>query len=196
MKTVIGIGNYGKRYLGTRHNVGFEVVDLIARRHGTAATKKGYLSLTATVEMGGEQVLLVKPQTYVNETGQAARQVLDWFKLTPADVLVVCDDANLPLGSGRARRGGSSGGHKGLQSVIAHLGTEDFPRLRLGIGGTEKGGMIDHVLSRFAPEEREVIEKVVSRAADAAALWVAEGMDACMNSFNYRDQEPGEDPEV
>lgn len=196
MKTVIGIGNFGKQYLGTRHNVGFEVVDLVARQHGVAITRKRFLSLTATVQIGPEQVLLVKPQTYVNETGQAARQLLDWFKLTPADVLVVCDDASLALGRGRVRCEGSSGGHNGLQSVIDHLGTEKFPRLRVGIGEAQRGSMVDHVLSRFTPEERENIEVVAWQATEAVTQWVAEGIEACMNRFNGVGQEAGERPEV
>jgi len=196
MKTVIGIGNRGKEYLGTRHNVGFEVVDQIARRHGTEITRKRFLSLTANVELAGEPVLLVKPQTYVNETGQAVRQAVDWFKLSPMDILVVCDDASLPLGRGRVRQAGSSGGHKGLQSVIAHLGTNEFPRLRGGIGAAGTGGMVEHVLSRFAPEERESIEEVTWQAAEAVAVWITAGIEACMNRFNRIGQEPDERPEA
>ena len=196
MKTVIGIGNYGKKYLGTRHNVGFEVVDQLARQHGVQVSRKRFLSLTANIQLGEEAVLLVKPQTYVNETGQAVRQILDWFRLWPTDIMVVCDDASLPLGRGRVRRGGSSGGHKGLQSVIAHLGTEDFARLRVGIGEAEPGGMIDHVLSRFAPEEMESIEEVIWKAAEAVTVWATEGLEPSMNRFNSVGQEPGERPEV
>lgn len=196
MKTVIGIGNYGKQYIGTRHNVGFEVVDQVARQHDVSITRKRFLALTATIQIGQEQVLLVKPQTYVNETGQAVRQIVDWFKLSPADVVVVCDDASLSLGRGRVRPGGSSGGHKGLQSVIDHLGTEEFARLRIGIGEARSGDMIDHVLSRFSPEERESVEEVIWRAAEAVTVWVTENLEACMSRFNGIGQEPGERPEV
>ena len=192
MKIVTGIGNPGKRYLGTRHNVGFEVVDLLARQCEAPVRKRRFLSMVGSTQMGTEQVLLVKPQTYVNETGQALRQVIDWMRLTPDDVLVVCDDANLELGCGRVRRGGSSGGHKGLRSVITCLGTEEFARLRIGVGLSAEGSLVDHVLSRFSADEREVLENVIDVAAEAVRLWVTDGIEACMNGFNGIGQGLGE----
>ena len=184
MKIVTGIGNPGKRYLGTRHNVGFEVVDLVAGQCGTEVRKRRFLSKVGSAQMGTEQVFLVKPQTYVNETGQAVRQVIDWMRLTPQDVLVVCDDANLELGCGRVRAAGSSGGHKGLQSVIDCLGTEEFPRLRIGVGSGADTSLVDHVLSRFSAGERKVLQSVIDAAAAATRVWVTEDIEACMNGFN------------
>ena len=184
MKVIVGIGNHGRRYQGTRHNVGFDVIDLVARKYNVRVSRRRFLSLTGQVQIGHETVHLLKPQTYVNETGQALRQALDWFKLVGADVLVVCDDVNLPLGCGRARRGGSSGGHGGLQSVIDQLGTEEFSRLRVGIGSEGDVPRIDYVLSRFAPEEREIVEETSRLAAEVVDVWVVEGIEACMNRFN------------
>ena len=186
MKVIVGIGNYGKRYVGTRHNVGFDVVDEVGRRHDGRINKRRFLSLTGTVQVGNEQVVLVKPRTYVNETGQAVRQVLDWFKLSADALLVVCDDVHLELGCGRARRSGSSGGHKGLKSVAARLGTEEFGRLRLGIGAPEcdEVSRVDYVLGRFTASDRRRIDEVIVQAAEAVDVWVHQGIEACMNGFN------------
>jgi PTH1 family peptidyl-tRNA hydrolase len=178
---VLGLGNPGEKYRSTRHNVGYRVVEALTG--GTEFGRRRFKSRVAEVTIGGKRVLLCKPQTYMNRSGQAARAVLDFYKLGPAEVLVVCDDFNLELGRLRARRGGSAGGHNGLESVISELGTREFPRLRLGIG-TARGGAVDFVLGGFRAAEEEVISAAVDRAAEAVRCWAAEGIDGCMNRFN------------
>ncbi len=184
MKVVVGIGNPGKEYDGTRHNVGFDVIDLVGRADDIDVGTKRFNALLGEGSISDERVLLVKPQTYVNDSGLAVRQVLDWWKLSSDELLVVCDDANLPLGKLRFRREGSSGGHKGLESVIAHLGTEHFSRLRVGIGRDAEGDLVDHVLSRFSSAERKVMEEAFIDAARGVTAWLVRGIDGCMNEFN------------
>ncbi len=140
--------------------------------------------LIAQGEYGGERLLLVKPTTYVNRSGIAITQLLSVFPLLPSRILVVCDDVNLPLGRIRIRRSGSDGGHKGLASIIYHLGEEGFPRLRIGIGGGERDNLVDFVLGDFTPEEEEVIGKVIERAAEACLVVVQEGLEEAMNRYN------------
>ncbi len=185
MKIVVGIGNPGAEYEGTRHNVGFDTLDAVARQ---AALNPGYRSrfqaLVALVTLEDQSTLLVKPQTYVNLSGQAVRAALDWYKELVDNLLVVCDDLHLPLGRIRVRRSGSSGGHKGLKSIEQALSTNEFARLRIGIGEPVGMTAVDFVLSRFAPHERPQIEAAVERAAQAVRCWVRAGVDACMNEFN------------
>ena len=196
MKLIVGIGNPGKRYEGTRHNVGFEIIDLLAREAGACVAKEKFHSLATEAVIGGDRTLLILPQTYVNETGRAVRKAVDWYDLEAADVMVVCDDFNLPLGRMRIRAGGSSGGHRGLESVAQMLGTQQFARLRVGIGGvpvqneTGRGEMTaaDYVLSRFMPQEQEEISEVCHNAVKAIEVWIRDGIEAAMNEFNRPDQ--------
>jgi PTH1 family peptidyl-tRNA hydrolase len=180
---VLGLGNPGEEYRNTRHNVGFRVVEAVAQAAGASFGRRRFESLVAEAQMGNGKVLLCKPQTFMNESGRAARAVRDFFNLDSAALLVVCDDFNLETGRLRARRGGSSGGHNGLESVTRELGTGEFPRLRLGIGAAT-GGTVGYVLGRFRTEEREAIDRAVERAADAVRCWASEGIEACMNTFN------------
>jgi PTH1 family peptidyl-tRNA hydrolase len=184
MLAVLGLGNPGEEYAATRHNVGFRVLDLVARRCGTEFSRRRFNSLMAeTDDAEGGRLLLCKPQTYMNCSGQAAGQLAAFYKLPPRSLLVVCDDFNLELGRLRARTGGSSGGHNGLESVIQCLGTGDFPRLRLGIGAAP-GGTVDYVLGRFERGEEAAVEQMVGRAADAVRTWATDGIEACMNRHN------------
>jgi peptidyl-tRNA hydrolase, PTH1 family len=183
MKVVLGIGNPGREYEGTRHNVGFDVVDRLAAADRIEVVKRRFDALTGEGTIQGERVLLMKPQTFVNLSGQSARQALDFYKLAPSDVLVVCDDANLPTGRLRFRRDGSSGGHNGLESIIAHLGGEAFPRLRIGIGRRDDD-LVDHVLGRFSKAERAAMEEASIDAMRGIELWIARGIETCMNEFN------------
>jgi len=183
MKVVVGIGNPGREYKGTRHNVGFDVVEALGRADGIEIRKKSCSSLVGEGKVAGRRVLLVKPQTYVNNSGVALRQVLDFRKMSVDDLLVVCDDANLPLGKLRFRREGSAGGHHGLESIIAHLGTDTFQRLRVGIGRRE-GDLVDHVLSRFSRAERKLMDETCIEAIRAVTIWLLSGIDECMNEFN------------
>jgi PTH1 family peptidyl-tRNA hydrolase len=186
MKAIVGLGNPGREYAGTRHNIGFDVVDEIARRWNAAL--RPWKSVAEVAVVGTRGVVLVEPQTFMNASGEAVSRVVAFHKLEMADVLVIVDEVQLPLGQLRLRRSGSAGGHNGLKSVIQHVGTE-FPRLRIGIGrGDPKWDLADHVLSRFAREEREVVNDAVSRAADAVELFVDQGLEAAMSRFNQAEE--------
>ena len=194
MKAIFGLGNPGPRYKGTRHNVGFDVLDELARRAAVAFESAPAEALVAKIRMRaadadpiGEPVLLGKPLTYMNLSGQAIGELVRYFKIDPVDVLVIVDEAQLPLGKLRARARGSAGGHNGLKSVIAHIG-ESFGRLRLGVGrGSEQRDLADHVLAKFDKAEGAEVERMIARAADAAELFVASGIAAVMNKYNGGD---------
>lgn len=192
MKLIAGLGNPGAQYRGTRHNVGFEVVETLAGRHGGAWEAAKVDGLIARLRMaGGEQVLLLKPLTFMNLSGDAVQGVAHYFKIDVPDTLIVTDDVNLPLGRLRARKTGTEGGHNGLRSVILRLGTLDFPRLRVGVGrGDERRELADHVLSRFDADEIPGIEAAIARAADAAETFVTSGIDDVMNRFNRAPDAP------
>jgi PTH1 family peptidyl-tRNA hydrolase len=182
MKAIVGLGNPGTDYAGTRHNVGFDVVDEVARRWH--ARLRSWKAVAEVAVVSGRGVVLVEPQTYMNASGDAVSRIAAFHKLEPVDVLVVADEVQLPLGRLRLRRAGSAGGHNGLKSIIQHVG-EGFPRLRIGVGrGDPKWDLADHVLSRFASDERESAREAIGRAADAVELFVDEGIEAAMNRFN------------
>jgi peptidyl-tRNA hydrolase, PTH1 family len=182
MKAIVGLGNPGGEYAGTRHNIGFDVVDEVARRWGVAL--RPWKSVAHVAVVGGRGAVLVKPQTFMNLSGEAVQRVAAFHKLDPADLLIVVDEVQLPVGRLRLRRSGSAGGHNGLKSVIQHVG-DQFPRLRLGVGrGDPKWNLADHVLSRFERDEREAVEASVARAADAVELFVEQGIEPAMNRFN------------
>ena len=182
MKAIVGLGNPGREYAGTRHNIGFDVVDEVARRWNVQL--RPWKSVADVVVVGSRGAVLVEPQMFMNLSGDAVSRLSAFHKLTPQDVLVVVDEVQLPVGRLRARRSGSAGGHNGLKSVIQHLGTE-FPRLRIGIGrGDPTWDLADHVLSRFARDERDTVADAVNRAADAVELFVEDGLDAVMSRFN------------
>jgi PTH1 family peptidyl-tRNA hydrolase len=192
VKLVVGLGNPGSQYKGTRHNVGFEVVDELARRASVAfesAPAEALMARWRRAEDGrANDLLLVKPLTFMNLSGQAVGELARYFKIDLADLLIVVDEVHLPLGRLRARARGSAGGHNGLKSVIAHLGDE-FSRLRVGVGrGGDQRNLADHVLSRFEKDEREEVERMTTRAADAAEMFIASGIEAVMNAFNGGDQ--------
>jgi len=189
MKLVVGLGNPGRAYVGTRHNVGFEVVDEVARRHRLAWPRsideaRGTAAKTRWRRDDGD-VILVKPLTYMNLSGQAVSEVRRFYKIALTDLLIVTDDVNLPLGRLRARASGSEGGHNGLRSVADQLGTTEYARLRIGVGrGDARRDLADHVLARFEPEEAPVVVDAVTRAADAVETWVSDGLARVMNTFN------------
>lgn len=182
MKAIVGLGNPGSQYAGTRHNIGFDVVEEVARRWGVQLRPWKLVAEVATV--GARGAVLVEPVTFMNLSGDAVSQVRSFYKLEPADVLVVVDEVQLPVGRVRVRRSGSAGGHNGLKSIIQHIG-DGFPRLRIGVGrGDPKWDLADHVLSRFGRDERDVVADAVNRAADAVELFVDEGVEAVMNRYN------------
>ena len=186
MKLIVGLGNPGGKFRGTRHNIGFAVIDELARRGGVAFDAAPVEALVAKVR-GADPVLLAKPMTFMNASGEAVGGLARYFKIEPADVLVIVDEAQLPLGKLRARARGSAGGHNGLKSLIAHLG-EQFARLRIGVGrGGQQRDLADHVLARFEVEEAAEVERMTTRAADASQMFVTSGIEAVMNAYNGGD---------
>lgn len=183
-KVVVGLGNPGRQYDGTRHNVGFAVVDLLARSPSAGRFQSRFQSQVAELNEEGRRLLLVKPETFMNLSGRAVRQVLDFYHLSPASVLVVCDDMALPLGKLRFRANGSHGGHNGLRDIQNHLGSPEYPRLRIGVGGPAHDDAVDHVLGRFRPVERPVIDDAITLAAQAVVVWADRGIEECMNRYN------------
>ncbi len=185
MKLVVGLGNPGAKYRGTRHNVGFEVLDRLAARHRAVFDAAPVEALEARWRLDGDTVVLAKPLTFMNLSGEAVGGLCRFYRIDTADVLVVCDDVNLPLGRLRARATGSEGGHNGLRSVAQHLGTIDYGRLRIGVGrGDERRDLADHVLSRFEPEEQTGVTSAIDRSAEAVEDWVRHGMAYVMNTYN------------
>jgi PTH1 family peptidyl-tRNA hydrolase len=187
VKAIVGLGNPGSPYKGTRHNVGFEVVDELARRESVGFESAPAEALIAKWRRPEGPVLLVKPLTFMNLSGQAIGELTRYFKIELPDLLVIVDEVHLPLGRLRARRRGSAGGHNGLKSVIAHLGDE-FSRLRIGVGrGADQQNLADHVLSRFEKDEAAEVVRMTARAADAAEMFITSGIEAVMNAFNGGD---------
>ena len=183
MKVIVGLGNPGPKYRGTRHNVGFDVVDYLAKGPGASAFRTRFAAQVAELSEGGQQILLVKPETFMNLSGRSVRQVVDFYQAELADLLIVCDDINLPLGKLRVRARGTHGGHNGLRDIQNHLGTTEYPRLRIGVDAPDEDA-VEHVLGRFRPSEKAVIDDSVSLAAQAVGLWIREGVEACMNQYN------------
>ena len=183
-KLVVGLGNPGSKYEDTRHNIGFEVIDRLAEGGSRASFSRKFDGLVAEIEIDFRRVTLLKPETFMNLSGRAVGQAMRFFKLAPADLLVVCDDLSLPLGKLRLRPAGSDGGQKGLRDITAHLGTEQFARLRIGIGERGEIDAADYVLSRFRSAERPIIDDALILATQAVAVWVTQGIDAAMNRFN------------
>jgi len=186
MKLIVGLGNPGKRYAGTRHNVGWMVAERFAARARLAAWRKKFEAHLAEGRLGSEKIVVARPVTFMNESGRAVRPMLDFWKLSAADdLLVVVDDMALDVGRIRLRGGGSDGGHNGLASMTQHVGGGDYARLRVGIGpAPSKEEHVAFVLSPFAKAEREALDAAVDRAAEAAETWVARGLEAAMNRFN------------
>lgn len=183
---LVCLGNPGEKYDGTRHNVGFQVADEIGERVNKPIQRLKFKALTCAAGLGGEQVLVMKPVTYMNLSGEAVRQAADFYKVPHDHVLVVSDDVALPVGRLRLRTGGSAGGHNGLKSIIEHLGTDQFPRIKIGVGEKPHSDydLADWVLGRFGPEDNKTVAAVIKRAADAAESVIGEGMDRAMNRFN------------
>jgi peptidyl-tRNA hydrolase, PTH1 family len=186
VKLIVGLGNPGRQYEGTRHNVGFAALDLLARRHGVE-----WESARTEALMGkwrAENTLLAKPLTFMNLSGRAVIDLLQFYKIEPQDLFVIVDEVQLEVGRLRARPSGSSGGHNGLKSIIGVLGTENFPRLRIGVGrGDTRRDLADHVLARFDAAERPIIDDAIGRAADAAETFIREEIVAVMNTYNRKD---------
>lgn len=183
---IVGLGNVGDKYEGTRHNVGFEVVEELGERGSFPIQKLKHKALTQSAEISGVRVLVMKPVTYMNLSGEAVGDAARFYKIPAGQVLVVCDDVSLPLGKLRIRKSGSAGGHNGLKNIIQHLGSDQFPRLKVGVGGKPDPDydLADWVLGKFRGEDRKVMDEAVKRAADAVECILKDGCEKAMNRFN------------
>jgi PTH1 family peptidyl-tRNA hydrolase len=185
MKLIVGLGNPGRRYEGTRHNVGYVVLAQLGRRFGTSSPKVRFSGECMEADLEGQKALLLSPTTYMNLSGTSVLAVMDFYKLPLEELLVICDDLSLPLGKLRFRARGASGGHKGLEDIIRRLGTEEFSRLRIGIGSPPEGwDASDYVLARFTESEQAEMEKAIERAVEGVLVWAREGIEASMNRYN------------
>lgn len=183
---VVFLGNPGLKYRGTRHNAGFMAAEAMEKELGVSINRLRFKALTATVSLGGQKVLLMMPQTYMNLSGEAVIQAVKFYKISPENVIVVSDDVALPIGKLRIRKGGSAGGHNGLKSIIQHLGTDQFPRMRMGVGAAPHPDydMADWVLSSFKNQDAEDMERLAEKVCAAIACYISEGADRAMNKFN------------
>jgi PTH1 family peptidyl-tRNA hydrolase len=185
MKMIVGLGNPGRKYEATRHNIGFHVVGRLATDYGDGKLRAKFRGEVMDAVVAGEKILLLCPLTYMNLSGQSVREASEFYKIAPAEMLIVCDDFNLPLGKLRFRPKGTSGGQKGLQNILAQMGTEEIPRLRIGIEPPPpEWDVADYVLSPFTKDEQVVVKETVATAAKAAAEWVTSGIQICMNKYN------------
>jgi PTH1 family peptidyl-tRNA hydrolase len=189
LKLIVGLGNPGPRYTGNRHNVGYQCIERLARRHDISAGKVMFKAYVSRGQIGHHKVVLARPLTFMNLSGLAVRPVLRWYHLPLQHLLVIYDDLDLPLGSIRLRQKGGSGGHKGMRSIIEALGSQEFPRLRIGIGRPTRGEPRDYVLSDFTPDELAVVEGAYDSAVEAVERFVAEGIIPAMNEFNVSPTE-------
>ena len=197
-KLLVGLGNPGQKYERTRHNVGFEIIDDLAKaRSIKLSDNKRFQGLFGeTRGPSGDRLILLKPSTFMNRSGQSVRSVLDWYKLSPSDVMVIYDDMDLPIGRLRLRLSGSAGGHNGMKSIISHLGTQDFPRLRLGISRASNAEtqqtdrtVVGHVLGKFSPDERKVVDAAIHLAGEAIEFSLRKSIERAMSLYNGREAE-------
>ena len=185
MYIIAGLGNPTREYEKTRHNVGFEVIDVLADMLGTTVEEKKFKGCYGRGIIGGEKVLLLKPQTFMNLSGESIRAASDFYKVDPEHIIIIYDDISLDVGQLRIRKKGSAGGHNGIKNIIAHLGTQEFPRIKVGVGDKpKKMDLADYVLSRFSKEDRAAMDDAFKEAAKAVEVMITEGMDIAMNQFN------------
>ena len=190
MYIIVGLGNPSKQYEGTRHNAGFMTLDVLADRYNIDISEKKHKALCGKGVIEGNKVVLLKPQTFMNLSGESVRAAADFYKVAPEEIIVIYDDISLEPGQLRVRKKGSAGGHNGMKNIIAHLGTQDFPRIRVGVGEKPAGmDLADYVLSRFSKGEQEKMEQAFAEAAEAAAMIAGQGLDKAMNHFNQKKQE-------
>lgn len=187
MYIIAGLGNPTKEYSGTRHNIGFEVIDRLADDCRIDVSMKKHKAICGKGCIGGQKVILCKPQTYMNLSGESIRELADYYKVAPEDIIIIFDDISLEPGQLRIRAKGSAGGHNGIKSIIAHLGTQEFPRVKVGVGEKPKGwDLADYVLSRFGSEDRKVMDEAVKEASSAVQMMIGDGVDAAMNKYNAK----------
>jgi len=189
MYIIVGLGNPTRQYEGTRHNAGFDSLDCLADKLGISVSEKKHKALCGKGVLGGERVVLVKPQTFMNLSGESVREVSDFYKVSPENIIIIYDDISLEPGQLRIRLKGSAGGHNGMKSIISHLGTQEFPRIRVGVGEKpERMDLADYVLGHFPKEEKELMDGAFREAAEAACMMIEEGADKAMNRFNAKHQ--------
>lgn len=191
MYLIVGLGNPGSKYAGTRHNMGFDTIDELVEKHRISSDGVKMKGMSGRGIIGGERVILLKPMTYMNLSGEAVRAWLDYYKLDPEeDLIVIYDDVDQEPGRMRIRKKGSAGGHNGMKSIIQHIGTSSFPRIRIGVGAKPAGwDLADYVLGHFSKEDRKVVDEVIKDAADAVEMIISEGVDEAMNRYNSRGKE-------
>ncbi len=187
MYLIAGLGNPTKEYEKTRHNVGFDTIDVLADKHGITVEERKHRALCGKGIIGGERVLLMKPQTFMNVSGESIRDAADFYKIEPQQIIIIYDDISLEVGQLRIRTKGSAGGHNGIKSIIAHLKTQEFPRIKIGVGAKpDRMDLADYVLSRFSQTDRGVMEDAFHAAADAVERMLTDGADAAMNQYNRK----------
>ena len=188
MFCIVGLGNPEKKYENTRHNIGFDVIDAIAEKYSLAVRERGFRALFGKGAIEGQRVILLKPQTYMNLSGESVREITDYFKIDPEEeLIVISDDVSLEVGGIRIRKKGSAGGHNGIKNIIEHLGTEKFQRIRMGVGEKPKEwDLADYVLGRFSGEDREKIGESITEAVKALETMLTEGADVAMNKYNRK----------
>lgn len=189
MFLIIGLGNIGKEYNNTRHNIGFDAIDKIAEEYNISINRKKFKGEYGEGFIGGEKTLIIKPTTYMNLSGECVREVMDFYKLTNEDILVIYDDISLEVGKLRIREKGSAGGHNGIKSIIAHLGTDEFSRIKIGVG-QPKGDLVNYVLGNFSKVDREILNDSLLAVAKASEVVIKEDTKTAMNQFNgYKPKE-------
>lgn len=187
MKVIVGLGNPDRKYHGTRHNIGFQTIDYLSDKYGISVDMKKHKGLIGKAIIEGQKVLLVKPMTYMNLSGECLRQVMDYYKLEPEDFIVIFDDVSLDVGQLRIRKKGSAGGHNGIKSIISHLGSMEFPRIKIGVGEKPKGyDLADYVLGHFTKDELAVYDECMPEIAGAVELMVWDEIDKAMNQYNKK----------
>lgn len=188
MYIIVGLGNPDRQYQNTRHNIGFDVVDVIASKNNITITERKHKALIGKGFAGGQKVVLVKPQTYMNLSGESVREVIDFYKIDEkSELIVISDDVSLDVGQIRIRKKGSAGGHNGLKNIILNLGHDEFHRVKMGVGEKPAGyDLADYVLGHFSKEEREIMDESAKRAADAVEVMITDGVDTAMNQYNKK----------
>lgn len=189
MFLIVGLGNPERKYEGTRHNVGFEAIDVISKKYGIEVNQKEQKGLVGKGMINGYKVILVKPQTYMNLSGECVAPLADYYDVDPeTELVVISDDVSLSTGNIRVRKKGSAGGHNGLKNIIALLGSNVFPRIRVGVGECTDGDMVSHVLGRYDPEDRERVDASMEKVLGAVELFLAGELDAAMNKYNVKEK--------
>ncbi len=190
MYLIAGLGNPSKTYEGTRHNVGFSMIDVIGSKFDIDVTTKKHKALVGRGVIDGMRVILAKPQTYMNLSGESIREIADFYKIEPENIIIIYDDISLDVGQLRIRKKGSAGGHNGVKNIIAHLGTQEFPRIKVGIGNKPEGwDLADYVLSRYSKAEQEALEEAAEGVVGALKLMLADDIDGAMNRYNVKKRD-------